>query len=48
MAILQINRNPPSRQLHSFGALLALFVPLFGALCMVADRPARRLLDSFG
>ena len=31
MAILQINRNPPSRQLHSFGALLALFVPLFGA-----------------
>jgi protein-S-isoprenylcysteine O-methyltransferase Ste14 len=31
MAILQIDRNPPSRQLRSFGALLALFVLLFGA-----------------
>ena len=32
MAILTIDRNPPPRLLRSFGLLLAVFVPLFGAL----------------
>src|SRR5262249_2930075 len=39
MALLTIDRNPSARQLRSFGVLLALFVPLFGA--MVAWRTGR-------
>ena len=32
MAILSVDRNPPPRQLRSFGILLGFFVPVFGAL----------------
>ena len=30
--MLTIDRNPPKERLRSFGVLLAMFVPLFGAL----------------
>ena len=32
MAMVNIDRNPAPRHLHSFGILLALFVPIFGAI----------------
>ena len=32
MSMLTIDRNPPAERLRSFGVLLAIFVPLFGAL----------------
>jgi hypothetical protein len=32
MSMLTIDRNPPKERLRSFGILLAIFVPLFGAL----------------
>ena len=32
MSMLTIDRNPPKERLRSFGLLLAIFVPLFGAL----------------
>jgi hypothetical protein len=32
MSMLTIDRNPPQEQLRSFGVLLAIFVPVFGAL----------------
>jgi hypothetical protein len=32
LALLKIDRHPPASQLRTFGLLLAIFVPLFGAL----------------
>jgi len=32
MSLLSIDRHPPARQLRAFGMLLAIFVPLLGAL----------------